>query len=230
MRKLATGLVVALVAAAFALGLAGGSLLAGGGSASRSTAASRSTSSSSTPPIIGRVLAPGPRRRPTRTQVAVRTPQAGSTTAQTPRVGPVHGPMPLMGSAGNGGTPARGNPAQTPAQTSPLIAQTPPANGSTPAAAGSAAPAGASSTPPTSTSGATTTSAEPPSSSSEPVEVGAGARGAAIGAALKLLQSAAASSANADTPAVDRVLQGLCVQLVDASLSPAGAFGSCEVR
>ena len=139
----------------------------------------------------------------------------------------MHGPMPLMGSAGNGGTPARGNPAQTPAQTSPLIAQTPPANGSTPAA-GSAAPAGASSTPPTSTSGATTTSAEPPSSSSEPVEVGAGARGTAIGAALKLLQSAAASSAYADTPAVDKVLQGLCVQLVDASLSPAGAFGSCE--
>jgi len=68
-----------------------------------------------------------------------------------------------------------------------------------------------------------------PSSSGEPVEVEPSARRASLGAALNLLQAAAANSGEA----VQNVVQELCLELVKTPLPSAGGNGeqlpfSCE--
>jgi len=47
---------------------------------------------------------------------------------------------------------------------------------------------------------------------------------------LGILQAATASAPGGDAPAVQNVVQGLCLELTNESLSPEGLFAGCEAK
>jgi hypothetical protein len=194
-RRQSTWLVVALTVAAFAVGIAGGALVGGGGAHHPTSIISEPAASSPAPVLT------------------VSTPRAGRPAPARTVAAPSVSPAPARTRTVS--VPAARSPAAVRIpETNPLATQTPPPS--------TAAPAPSTGAPAPSSAPPSVTPPPAPSDSGEPVDVEPSARRAMAGAALSLLQAAAAESGEAS--AAGKVIQTLeqCLELVAVSSLPAG--------
>jgi len=216
MRKLSTWLVVALTGSAFALGLAGASLFGGGAGGRHSTSAGSTSQTRSPAAVLSTPAARDRRGAVARTAKSTTGRALARSTPTARRTIPT-----VIGTPVPARTPQRSAVVPAP-ETNPVAA------GPAPAPATSVAPP----VPPppgSAPGGAPATGSGVQKNLGEPVEVEPSARLASVGAALKLLEDAAGGSGGV----VHHVVQELCLELVEASLPPAGEGGerlpfSCE--
>jgi hypothetical protein len=210
MRKLSTWLVVVLTGGAFVAGITGGVLVAGGGKKVTSTPSTTSTPTTSPPTAVQIGSTPARSTQPAHARTVstptTASPPTAAKSVSTPAARP---------------SPAAGRTITTPAITGPTVVQTQTVSvpaPTSPAAAATPVPAPGPSSPP-----------------GEPAEVQPSASRAIAGGVSSLLQAATTPADEGEAAAVNKVLQGLCVELVNASAltsetsSEAAAFG-CEAK
>lgn len=203
MGKLSTWLVVALTATAFAVGVTGATLV-GGGASSKHSASTGSTPSTTSPGASPTDSTASKSRAAARPAARARKLTASVRTTPTPKTTPVATRRP-------------------PVSRAVLLPETNPAAVGAPTTTGPA-PVATPVTPVTQSPAPVATPAPGTGGSSnpgEPGEVEPSARRASLGAAVGQLQAAAANSGGE----VQGVVQELCLELLNASLPPAGAGG-----